>query len=132
MTTSPSKDVSDILEEESALGLIFSTNLFVGKEPARPDFCVTIFDTYGLPPQLNLQTQGYEYPTIQIRVRSNVYLDGWNMIEAIKALLHGREQEVINTVLYTCFYCASGPALLDWDENNRARFICNFNLQRSV
>ncbi|KKL64285.1 hypothetical protein LCGC14_2166530, partial [marine sediment metagenome] len=44
--------------------------------------------------------------------------------------LHGKAGETWNATLYTVIYCSSGPALLDWDENNRPRFIINFNLQR--
>ena len=123
-------DISDMLKAESALNLIFATNLFVGKEPASPSDCVTIFDTSGQPPQLNLTDQGMEYPSVQIRVRNIDYQTGWNMVDAIKSLLHGRAQETWNGTLYSVIYCASGPVFLDYDDNSRARFIVNFNILR--
>jgi hypothetical protein len=126
----PSQDIKDMLEADSALGLVFKTNLFIGLEPAKPSNCVTIFDTYGFPPALGLTDQGYEYPAIQIRVRNKHYQDGWDLISDIKNLLHGQAQQTWNGTLYTVIYCSSGPALLDWDENGNARFIINFNLQR--
>ena len=126
----PTVDVKDILVADSSLGLLFAKNLFIGAEPIKPDFCVTLFDGYGMPPQLNLSDQGYEYPSINIRVRALDYVTGWNLIDAIKNSLHGRNAEVWNDTLYTVIYCASGPALLDHDENSRARFILNINLQR--
>ena len=126
----PAEDIKDMLEDESSLGLTFATDLFVGREPPEPDDSVTIFDTPGFPPALNLNDQGYEYPSVQIRVRSNDYLTGWNLIHAIQVVLHGKAGETWNATLYTVIYCSSGPALLDWDENNRPRFIINFNLQR--
>jgi len=126
-----SEDIKDMLEDESSLGLIFATNLFVGREPVEPDTCVTIFDTYGFPPLLTLSGNGgYYYPSVQIRVRGNDYLTGWNLIQDIRTVLHGKAGETWNATLYTVIYCSSGPALLDWDENNRPRFIINFNLQR--
>ena len=126
----PSVDIAEILEDEESLNLVFATNLFVGKEPTKPDDCVTIFDTGGQPPQLNLMNQGYEFPSINIRVRSRDYQTGWTMIDNIKTALHGRAQQVCNDTLYSVIYCASGPVHMDWDENSRARFVVNFDMQR--
>lgn len=125
-----SLDISYILESESNLNLTFAETLFVGKEPTKPNDCVTIFDTEGFPPQQNLTDKGYEYPSINIRVRSIDYVIGWNMADAIKNILHGRGQENIEGTLYSAISCASGPFFLDWDENSRARFVINFNVQR--
>jgi hypothetical protein len=125
-----SVDVKEMLEAESALGLVFAINLFVGKEPTSPSDCVTIFDTPGQPPQLSLSDQGLEYPSIQIRIRNKDYQAGWDIANDIKNILHGRGQETWNGTLYTVIYCASGPALLDWDDNSRARFVVNFNIVR--
>ena len=108
----PSVDIKDILEAESSLGLTFATNLFVGYEPPTPDECVTIFDTPGF------------------RVRSNSYTDGWDLIQDITTVLHGLSQETWNATLYSVIKCSSGPAMLDWDNNNRPRFIVNFDIQR--
>jgi len=130
----PSYDIAEVLEaygESSGLGLDYATDLFIGKEPDKPNDCVTIFDTPGYPPYLSISGEtGYEYPSIQIRVRSIKYTTGWALIEAIKTVLHGMNQTTVNGTLYTVIYCSSGPALLDWDDNGRVRFIINFNLQR--
>ena len=128
----PSVDIKDILEAESSLGLTFATNLFVGYEPPTPDECVTIFDTPGFPTQLTLGGDGddYFYPSVQIRVRSNSYIDGWDLIQDITTVLHGLSQEPWNATLYSVIKCSSGPAMLDWDNNNRPRFIVNFDIQR--
>jgi len=127
----PSVDIKDMLEAESSLGLTFATDLFIGQEPTTPDDTVTIFDTVGFPDQLTMdRTEKYEYPSIHIRVRSNNYITGWNLINEIRNSLHGRGQETWNGALYTVITTMGGPALLDWDDNSRARFIINFNLQR--
>ena len=126
-----SQDVKDMLEADSALGLVFADNLYIGREPTTPDECATIFDTSGYPNQVTLGMEGnYYYPSIQIRVRSNDYRDGWDLIQEIMISLHGRAQETWNGTLYSIIKQTSGPALLDWDDNNRVRFIVNFDLQR--
>ena len=130
-----SVDIMRMLEDysDSALGLSFGIDLFIGREPTKPDNCVTIFDTPGGPPQLTLDEDNddYYYPSIQIRVRNRDYRAGWALIENIRTVLHGKANETWDTTtLYTVIYCSSGPALLDWDESDRARFIINFNLQR--
>jgi hypothetical protein len=131
----PSVDIKDILEAKDdssgSYDLTFGTNLFIGKEPATPKNCVTIYDTPGFAPYLGVDgSTGYEYPSIQIRVRNTSYVSGWNMINDIKSHLHGIKQTTWNGTLYSVIICSSDPALLDWDDNGNARFICNFNIQR--
>ena len=131
----PSIDIKDMLEAWGdssgfTFGFTFTTDLFIGKEPILPKNCVTIFDILGFAPELNLTTQGYEYPSIQIRVRNVDYYDGWNICNEIKDSLHGRSHQTWNGTLYTVIYCSSGPALLDWDDNGNCRLIVNFNIQR--
>jgi len=135
----PSVDIKDMLVAKSSLGLVFdpkdsNRNLFIGREPSTkvaPDDCVTVFDTPGGPPQLTLAgNENYYYPSVQIRVRNNDYLTGWNLLYDIMVALHGRAQETWNGTLYSVIQAAGGPAFLDWDANNRARFIINFNMQR--
>lgn len=130
---SASVDIKDILAAEGSLSLTFSTNLFIGKELPTPDNSVTIFDTPGRAPQLTIGAKsdsGYFYPSIQIRVRNNSYTDGWELINDIKTFLHGITGETWNDMDYDLIRCTGEPFLLDWDENDRARFVCTFNIQR--
>ncbi len=130
---SPSQDIKDMLVADTALALTYATNLFIGKEPSKPDNCVTIFDTAGFSPYLGLGGEvGYEYPSIQIRVRNIKYTNAWDLIERIKDSLHGRNHQTWNDTLYMLIACSSGPALLDWDDNNNVRFVVNFDLQRKA
>lgn len=126
----PSIDIKTILEAHSSLGLVFPTNLFIGKEPSLPKICTTIFDTVGYPPQLNYVDQGYEYPSVQIRVRHTNYEDGLKLLQDITTALHGIGNAVYNGTWYAAIYAANSPAFLDWAENGCARFIVNFNIQR--
>jgi len=124
-------DIKDMLVAEASLGLTFATNLFVGKEPATPDNCVTIFDTPGFPPdKMYDQSACYDRPSVQIRVRNTSYLTGWQLIHAIKEFLHCRNQSTWNSTLYSAIFCSQEPALLDWDSNDRARFVSTFDIQR--
>lgn len=135
MMNAVSIDVVNMLESYGdssgfSLSLAYKTNLFIGREPSQPINCVTIYDTPGFSPDLNLSTQGYERPSIQIRVRNKTYIDAMSIAEEIKNALHGQAQTTVNGTLYSVIYCSSGPALLDFDDNGNAHIILNFNLQR--
>ena len=127
-----SVDVADMLVADSGLGLTTGTNLFVGKEPTGPKNVVTIYDTYGFPPQVTLAGKGedYYYPSFQIRVRNIDYRTGYNLAHDIMVSLHNRASEVWNDTLYTVITCISDVSLMDWDDNGLCRFIVNFNAQR--
>jgi hypothetical protein len=125
----PSIDIRDMLLAEVGLNLAFTTNLFIANEPANPDTVVTIFDTYGYPPQLTMDNALYEKPGVFIRVRSEDYNVGWQLINDIYLLLHGRAHETWNGTMYEVITCSS-PTHYDWDDSKRARFIINLNLQR--
>lgn len=131
MMNMPSEDLKDMIEADSTLGLTFALDLFIGKEPATPDNCVTIFDVGGYPPALTLDGSGnYYYPSIQIQVRNRSYTEGLELIQDIIRSLHGRHGETWNGTLYTAIVCQNDPGVLDWDESNRVRFVSTFNLQR--
>ncbi len=130
----PSVDIKQMIEyfaQEDSSCVLELFPIHIGKEPAEPQNVISIFETGVMGPQLTLdRNEVYEYPTIQIRVRANEYLEGWNVITNIKNILHGRANETWNGALYTLIRCSSGPALLDYDKNQRVRFIINFYLQR--
>jgi hypothetical protein len=105
--------------------------VFVGKEPMEPSNTITVFETPGAPPQLTFdRDEIYEYPSVQVRVRSASYLQGWEQANEIKNALHGRANESWGSNFYTLVRCANGPYLLDYDKNQRVRFIINFDCQR--
>lgn len=126
----PAIDIADMLLAESSLSLELGTSLFVGQEPPRPDNTVTVFDVSGSPGMLTMDKQKYEYPMVHIRIRNRDYEIGWNLANEIYLSLHGRAHETWNDSIYEVIKVSSGPAHFDWDDNNRARFIINFNLQR--
>lgn len=124
-----SVDIKNILVA-SSLGLVFPTNLFIGREPETPNNCTTIFDTPGYAPMKTFDGSTYSYPSVQIRVRNTSYLDAWDLINDIKLLLHNKGQETWGGTLYSAIFCSIEPALLDFDQNNRARFVTTFDIQR--
>jgi hypothetical protein len=126
------EDVKDMLEDDSTLGLTFKVDLFIGKEPATPDNCVTIYDTPSFPPQMTIEGEGSSYyrSSVQIRVRNNSYDDGMALAINIMQSLHERAQETWNGTLYTVVQALGEPALLAWDGNDRALIVNNYNLQR--
>lgn len=126
----PSLDVKDMLVANSALGLVYGTNLFVGKEPTFPLDCVAIFDTTGFSPDFTLDKVSSFNPSIQIRVRSISYEAGWDWIESIATSLHLRAHEVWGGTQYELITISSGPALLDYDDRGNPRFIINLNIIR--
>ena len=125
----PSVDIKDMLVAGN-LSLVFAINLFIGMEPDTPNDTVTIFDTPGFSPMRGLTAPNYFYPSIQVRVRDASYLDAWDLINDIKLLLHNRAQATWNGTLYSAIFCSIEPALLDFDQNNRPRFVTTFNIQR--
>lgn len=126
----PSEDIKDMLIAESGLGLTFAQNLFISKEKTDPDQIVVIYDTFGGMPDLTMDQQIYERPSIQIKVRSRDYSQGYNLINEIYLSLHGRAHETWNGTIYELIRAINSPTHFDWDERGRARFIVNFNLQR--
>ncbi len=128
-----SVDICTLLEADSSLGLTSATNLFVGKEPASPDDCVTVFDIPGDAPLLTLTGKGggdYYHPSVQVRVRNNDYLTGWGLIHNIQEYLHGVCEYIEDGTKYLLIKGVDDPSLLDWDENDRARFITIFSVYR--
>lgn len=128
----PSKDIVSYLLQQSAFsGMVIGTDIFIGREPSAPDNVITIYDTVGSPPHIGLeQADKYAYPSIQIRVRHMNYLSGYELGETIQDILHGAGPLLINNTMYTIIKCVSGVAFLEWDQNRRAIFVLNFNLQR--
>jgi len=128
-------DIKDMLEAESSLGLTFKDNLFVAKHPTSSGNCVVVIDTPGAPVHNtlgNIDNEYYYYNSVQIVVRNKSYKEGTDLIQDIVASLHSRANEVWNSTYYTLITCSSGPVSVEWDENERAILIVNFDVQRRI
>ena len=109
------------------------SEIFVGREPETPANTITIYETPGRGMDLTFDSYGnysYEYRAVQIRVRNESYVSGELITRNIMTSLHGWAQETVGDTLYSVIYCSNGPALLEWDDNNRCVFIINFEIQR--
>lgn len=125
-----SVDIKDYLIT-AGIDLTFATNLFIGMEPKSPDDCATIFDTPGFGRDLFYDKAiMYHRPSVQVRVRNKSYTAGWAVIQKITNALHN-EVFTINGMRYTMVKCTIEPAILDYDENDRPRFVTTFDLQRT-
>jgi len=124
-----SKDMANYLAA-AGLGLVVGTNLFTGREPNSPANTATIYDTPGDAPMLTMDNVRYDYPAIQVRVRNTGYQAGWALIDSIRTALHGLAHVTQGGAVYELVKCDQEPFLLDYDESNRPRFVCNFSVQR--
>lgn len=129
-------DLKDLIEDSTTW--VFGTNLFAGKEPTTPNNTCVVFDTPGGSRFLGTDrdeddpgSNAYEYKNIQIRIRNHDYNQGILQAQALVDLLHGIGNLVLNGTLYTLIQSIDSPALLDWDDNGRARIITNFEIQRT-
>ena len=125
-------DIKDMLEDSSAgLGLVYETNLWISKEPAEPDNCVTVYDTPTLAPERTLSNnEWYYYSSVQVRIRHNDYTTGMVLARNIMDSLHDRVNTTWNGTLYTVVQATGEPVPMVRDDNDRTIIIINFNLQR--
>lgn len=125
-----SVDVKDILEADSGLGLEFGANLFVGKEPDKPNECVTLYDTGGKGPRSTFEkSEKYYYHRLQVRVRSTSYLSGMTLAQEVMDVLHGLGHEEWNNTTYELIRAISSPLLIGRD-GGRIIIVVNFDVQR--
>lgn len=129
-----SKDIAQLIADETSLGLTLATDLFFGRMPDQPDVCVAILDNPGDPPMLTYDkaTSNYYYSSVSVRVRDNDYAAGWTKLFDIMTYLHGLGQldSVDGSAYYGVIKATNDPQVLYWDENDRVLFFINFDIQR--
>ncbi len=125
---SPARDIVGILQSSPYKIGVFATDMFVSREPTKPDDCTTIFDTGG--PEPAAVDQNYERPTIMVRVRNRDYETGFNLITEIKDILHGYSTTINNT-RYVGIWAMQNPTFIGYDSNNHALFTVNFLIHRT-
>lgn len=99
--------------------------IFIGKMPDRPDTCIVIAHSGGLPadPKWLL-----DYPNVQVRVRGakGNYRDAKAKAQEIKDLLLGISSENHAAGRWVAINLLSDVAFLGYDTNERAEFTINF------
>lgn len=135
----PSIITRHMLEADSDLDLTYKENLMIGQEPTGPHNVTTIFDTPDAGSQLTNEKNEednkkdrYEYAGVQIRVRNVAYDKAMQLAKDISSTLHGRGNETVNGYEVKLVRALDNPFLLDWDDNNRARVVVNFEFQHIV
>lgn len=130
------EDIKNMLLAESSLDLVLGENLHLYREPAKPDETVTLFEVEGMPIvgllDANEDTKHIERTSIQIRIRTRNAENGYVLGAKLIQLLHGVANEEWGDYFYLLIHHISGPALVDWDDSNRARIVVNFNIQRRL
>lgn len=125
----PSEDIKDMLEDSgSGLGLVAGTDLFLNIQPSSPNNVVVLVDSGGM----NQLKYNMERPNIQILVRNNVYLTGYDLIKDIKYYLHEkRNGEIWGGTRYISILNRSEIGFLGVDAKNRFEWSLNFQIYRS-
>lgn len=127
--TTPAQDTAEYLASvgvASALAGSDNWPVFVGREPMVPQEVLTIYDTGG-GPNILIDLRA---PTVQVRVRSVEYLDGWvKSDEAYKALVTPIYPSTTDGV--TLQWVAQGEiAYIGRNDADLCLFTCNFQLLR--
>ncbi len=133
----PSKDIAQLLDSNSALGLTLNTDLFYQYMPPEKSGVVganivTIIDNAGGPPMLQFDKakSDYYFSQVSVQVRNIDQDAGYAQIFAIFQYLHGSSQITLNSTNYVLIKAVSDPQLLHIDENQRRLFVCSFDIQR--
>lgn len=130
----PSKDIKEMLDAEALVDSTFAAMLTAFPinratfDEVKTD-ATRILDFSGWRPQLTMDTAKYERPTVQIAVKCVDYDEGWEFLDAVIDILHGRGNEVFNNTYYALIQCMNGPTFIK-RENQRSVFVANFRIQR--
>lgn len=99
---------------------------YVGREPLDPINVITCYDTGGpAGPLVDLRT-----PTVQVRVRSSSYDDGWQKINEASAALMEPFEVATQDATILAWGITSEPGFIGRDDKDRALFTANFQLMR--
>jgi hypothetical protein len=122
----PAYDIALYLE---SIGIgVFADTLHVSREPAGPDDVVTLYDTGGTP--LLTDHDELREHTIQIRVRSTEYLDGYQKQQDIFEAFLGFLPVDIGDYNYPGLWATTDILPIGRDDNDRFLFTCNYRALR--
>ncbi|PIW95041.1 MAG: hypothetical protein COZ07_06970 [Candidatus Infernicultor aquiphilus] len=111
---------------DNATALIEGTSIFLGIQPSEPKECLTIYDTGGLKPEIDMAISN---PTIQIIARATEYEEAKTLAMNAYNILH----RLMNTNLgdnYVYFCNAQQePGDIGRDDNDNFEISCNYLLK---
>jgi Bacteriophage minor capsid protein len=118
-------DIASYLEVEN-IGTV-GTDIFKANQPANPVRNITIFDTGGQAPDVDLI--GVENPTIQLISRGENYSEAMTLARAAYAVLHGLTNTDIGDAYVMFCAAVQPPQMIGQDENNNYEISCNYSLK---
>lgn len=131
MTNTAAEDLKDELEAAGVGTFAAETgwSLRVGKEPAKPNRTVTLYDTGGPEPNPKFLL---EEPRVLARVRGEPddYPGASAKALEVRDALLGSPRKTINGTVYVGIWADSDPSLLEYDEESRPIFVVNFRTVR--
>ena len=129
---SSAKDMVFLLTNDSTLSYEEGVDLFPYRIPATPQNVISVLDRAGDPGMLqyNKARSAYFYTGIAVYVRNIDYAIGYDIARTINEFLHGQAHLVIGDTYYSLIKAIGEPRLLHYDQNDRAVFVINFNIQR--
>lgn len=125
----PAQDTVDYLVRTGVLPSIGGLGQwagYVGREPLKPVDVVTVYDTGGGP---NILVD-LRVPSVQVRVRSNDYLSGWNKTNAIYQALVFPVYPLTEDGVTLQWMATSEIAYIGRNDADNVLFTCNFQLLR--
>ena len=108
------------------------TNLFLGKMPATPDYCVTIYEYEGMAPLENMGSTPYsiDMPRIQVVVRGarDDYPTARDGLQAIRVVLASITDTTISGTRVLRVMSLGSILPLGLDDKDRPRLAANFQV----
>jgi len=115
--------------------LTLGTNLFLGREPADPDTCVTLYETAGAPPDDFFgdgTTPTLENPGLQVRIRAASYATARALADDVWQNLSKVSNDTLTSTLYQRIVPVQSPFALERDDRDRIVFAVNFDVVKNV
>lgn len=103
------------------------TDLFFNNQPSEPNNCITIIDTGGYPSD---ETGMIRYPTFQILVRNENYVDAKMKSENIYTALHQQENFMIGEFYIYLAEFEDEPTPMGEDSKGRTEITMNLRFER--
>lgn len=105
------------------------TSLFKSYMPESPDACISVLDTGGLEPSIDIPVTN---PTFQVFIRSTTYSAGRNQLDSVRSVLHKQmnTQLVPNGIYFYYIFAISDGGHIGRDDNGRDMFSINFRCKR--
>lgn len=125
--SSPAADLAGYLESQG-LGAI-ADDIFISREPAGVNECITVYDTGGFPPDPDC---GIERPTAQLNVRAEDYATAYQKLELAKNTLITPKGFDFNGYRYVGVWGDGDIGSLGYDDNDRSILVFNVNIMREL